>query len=81
MFDQLETMSDAQLRELADQALQLARKKEAQRKKETIKKIKLMAAEVGLSVEVSEAQKKTKRGRPRKIPTPATLPASVETVS
>ena len=64
MKDQLKQFKDDELKGFIVEAQRLLEERDRQRKEEAMKRIRAMAAEVGLAVEVKGPKKK--RGRPSK---------------
>ena len=67
MYDNLKQYTDDQLLELITQAHKILDERDHDRRKQAAKQIRLLAAEVGLAVEIKGTRKR--RSRPRKTAT------------
>ena len=74
MLEQLENYTDDQLMAIITQAHKVLDQRDRERRNEAAKRIRQLAAEVGLSVEIKGAKKR--RGRPRKPSAPPSEDAS-----
>jgi hypothetical protein len=68
--DDLEQRSDEQLQALIVRATSILEAREKERKQRALDEIRQLAKAHGLTVSLSEAPAKKKRGRPRKQPPP-----------